>query len=145
MRADASGQEEFDGSSHSSRQFQGGYSCHVNASCDYSSLESVHSSSSQSSGSSDAASVLHCSNRLSTMSGNVPPNTGARAQHSQAGLTCPASWPFSPSSFLACPALWPCSPCPGTPAHWLNSSPLLNSFSDSLVCAASSNPISFPL
>jgi hypothetical protein len=111
-----------------SRQFQGGHCSYVNASCDYSSLESVHSSSSQSSASSDEASVLHCSNRLSTMSGIVPPvtNTVAWAQHSQAGLTCPASWLFSPSSFLACPALWPCSPCPA-PAHWLNSSPLLNS------------------
>jgi hypothetical protein len=121
MKDDASGLQEFDGAVHSSRLFQDGYCSHVNASCDYSSLESVHSSSSQSSASSDVASV-------STMSRIVPPatNPGAWSQHSQAGLTCPASWPFSPSSFLACPALWPCPPCPA-PAHWLNSSPLLNS------------------
>ena len=100
MKEDASGLQEFDGAAHSSRLFQDGYCSHVNASCDYSSLESVHYSSSQSSASSDVASV-------STMSRIVPPatNPGAWSQHSQAGLTCPASCPFSPSSFLVCPAL----------------------------------------
>ena len=86
MKDDASGLQEFDAAAHSSRLFQDGYCSHVNASCDHSSLESVYSSSSQSSASSDAASV-------STMSRIVPPatNPGVWSQHSQAGLTCPAS------------------------------------------------------